>query len=141
MEKILNQCNQIFSCRINSHQGLRISCISKEERIGANWHDSSWKKYWKRFIKIKSWKPLKARLWACIINWIHSLYKCRPNPRAKNLRAAPENKSKVWVFVKKFQNWNHDSKAFQDQIIIPLPSWDFKEGFQIKTIHSNTKKR
>ena len=123
MTKILKQGFQIFLCRINSHQGLRISCISKEERIGANWHDSSWRKYWKRFIKIKSWKPLKTKLWAWIIDQNRSLYKHKPNPNAKNLEAAPKTSYALCNFCEK--KWKlktpFQSVSRQDTYSIALP--------------------
>ena len=71
------------------------------------------------------------------LNPNHSIHKQDANPSVKNLQAAPEDKRKVWVFAKKFQNWKLHSSAIQRQITILLRSWGFKERVWIKIINSN----
>ena len=76
-----------------------------------------------------------------ILNPNHSHTYTYANPRAHNLPAAPEFDSQICNLIKKVQIWKPSSSAFKGQITIPSPSWDFKEGFQIKTIHPNAEKR
>ena len=71
----------------------------------------------------------------------HSIHKCKANPSDQNHKAAQEHHNKVCIFSRKLKYWKPSSSAIKGQITIPLPSWDFKEGFQIKTIHPNAEKR
>ena len=71
------------------------------------------------------------------LNPNHSYISTDANPIQKNQKAAPEIHYQVWVFWQIFKNWKLGSRAIQAKILVPLPSWGFKEGFQIKNINSN----
>ena len=62
-------------------------------------------------------------------------------PTPHDLPAAPEKHRETWVFCQKIGNWKLGCRSIQAKRLVPSPSWGFKEGFQIKTIHPNTKKR
>ena len=65
----------------------------------------------------------------------HSIHKPNANPNANNLPAALEKHNQTCTFVKKFKNWKHICRAFQDQITTPLACQGYQGPIPIKTIY------
>ena len=104
MKKILNATFQIFLCSISTHHNLKISCILNMERIFNDWHVLHEKRLKKDYMKIKSQKHQCKGFLAWIFTLIHSSYKHKPKPNAKNLEAAPQIKYTLCIFCQKVQN-------------------------------------
>ena len=111
---------------------------------GKNWSKLTWffmKKYWKRSLRIKSWKSWMQRFWFGFFDLKPSHISNDANPIQNNDQAAPYTKNQTWVFCKKVENWKLGFRAFQDQITIPLACQGDQEAIPIKNINSNALNR
>ena len=98
-KKILNQCNQIFLCRINSHWTLKIRAQLKWGRLDMIGIKYAWKRLKKLCMKIKyPFHQCKDSL-DQKLNPNHSIHKQDANPSAKDLKLRPKAINKFAFFV------------------------------------------
>ena len=91
-------------CSIISHQGLRISCTSKKERFGANWHVLHEENIEKDSMEIKYWIHQCKGFLTQILTLIRPIHIQDAKPNHKNLEAAPKPEHKLGIFCEKIEN-------------------------------------